>query len=315
MPLNFIAHRFFYCLAVVIFSGGACAAAETFGPPKSSLRLVGQLGTAARVVDQSSDVAATELRFSPSLLAQGRIEWKNAAGDQIFLDPGITVNLFPSETDLDEARLSLFGEYRFNLASDQTKQLRFRTGIERLSRFPEERFLRYSAQAALRVTHAQGRSSIYTLRYRYRDQNEENSFEGFDQNELFGSLRYAWTPSKGQVEQIAVTPYFDLRDAEGQNFSYEEFGLRVQARYRLRSDLTLRASARAFVRDYKDVFSSAFPVEREDTRTAFEVELRKAYDPNTTLFAAVGWEANQSNVSVRDYQGVTLRLGVEVTFK
>jgi len=315
LPLNVISNMCFSCIAAVILSGGTYATAETFGPPKTSLRLVGQLGTAARVVDQSSDIAATELRFSPSLSAQGRVEWQNADGRQIYLDPGITVNLFPSQTDLNEARLSLFGEYRFNLTPERDKQIRLRTGIERLNRFPDERFIRYTAQGALRVRHARGRSSIYTLRYRYRDQNEANSFDGFDQNELFGSVRYAWAPPQGRVEQIAVTPYFDLRDAEGQNFSYDEFGIRVQSRYRLRSDVTLNASARAFVRDYKDVFSAVFPIERNDTRTAFEVELRKAYSPDTSFFTAVGWETNRSNIPVRDYQGLTLRFGIEVTLR
>ncbi|GGX51131.1 hypothetical protein GCM10007385_19630 [Tateyamaria omphalii] len=292
-------------------SGPALANTFEARPPEFTLR--GYIGTTDRVTDRGNDTVATELLIGPILEINGRYEWRNDAGDRIIVTPFLTTKLFPDDSDVDELRLGVFGEYRFNSSMFERTQYRLQAGLETSNDFSNERFRRYSLRASVNIRDEQRRSSTFSLRYRYRDQNEENTFDGFDQHEYLGSLRYSWSPNIDGLELIAVTPYFDIRDADAAKFSYNEFGVRFQARYRLADDLTLTGRAKAFVRDYKDSFSNAFDFERSDDRWALEVELRKTTRNGGALFGAIGWEDNQSNVPVRDFSGVTVRVGYEIT--
>lgn len=300
-------------VALLIASMGSSAAANSFEarPPEFTFR--GYIGTTDRVTDRSNDTAATELLTGPILEIDGRYEWRNEAGHRIIVTPFLITKLFPDDSDVDELRLGVFGEYRFNSSMFERTQYRFRAGIETSNDFSVERFRRYSLRASVNIRDAQRRSSTFSLRYRYRDQNEEDTFDGFDQHEYLGSLRYAWSPGIDGFELMAITPYFDIRDADATKFSYNEFGVQLQARYRLADDLTVTGRARAFVRDYKDNFSNAFDFERSDDRWALEVELRKTIKEGGAFFGAIGWEDNQSNVPVRDFSGVTVRVGFEIT--
>lgn len=291
---------------------GSPAVADTFEAREPEFTVRGYLGTTDRVTDQGNNPVATEILVGPVLEVDGRYEWRNAGGDQLFLEPVLTTKLFSSDRDVDELLLGLFGEYRFRASQFERTQFRLRAGIERSSSLPDERFTRYSLRGSVNVRHENRQSSTFSLRYRYRDQNEAATFDGFDQNEFLGSLRHAWSLEGGALELIAITPYFDIRDAEDRRFSYDEFGVRVQARYRLADDLTLTGRARAFVRDYKDNFSPDFDFERSDDRVSFGVELRKSFDTGGAVFGAIGWDDNRSNVSVRDFSGVTFRIGFEM---
>jgi len=194
------------CLAVLLCtSATAPVAAQGFALEEANVRVRGAIGTTARVADQSSDIAQTELLTGPTLSALGRLRWRNDDGDELSLEAGLRTQAFPNNPEIDDLTASLFGEYRTDLESFENAQLRLRFGADRNSRFPEERFVRYTAQAALNLRSTGSPSSIYTLRYRYRDQNEDNSFDGFDQNEFFASARYAWSFRDQPLNQIAFT--------------------------------------------------------------------------------------------------------------
>jgi len=299
----------FTALLVALASGQACA--NGFEAIEPSLSIRGEIGTSAQVSDESSNVAASELLIGPTLNVQGRYRWRNESGDELILEPGLTAMSFPSDSELNDFDLSLFGEYRFNLEQLERTQMRLRFGVDRNSRFSAERFRRYTAQAALNVRWDGGRSTTYRLRYRYRDQNEASSFDGFDQHEFLGSARLAWFTRDRPLELLAVTPFFDIRDADARNFDSTQVGGRIQARYRLVDDLTLTARGSASYSDFGDEFSTVFPVEREDQRTSVSLELRKEVGKRGALFGSVGYDRNNSNIPVRDFSGATFNLGFE----
>lgn len=293
----------------------AASDAYAFELQDTRFGLSGSYGTTPRVSDQSDDGAQTDILDGPTLSFRGRYEWRNDAGDQIFLDPALTARSVPGDGELDDYTLSVFGEYRRNLPQLDRTQFRLRVGVEHNNRFSEARFNRFTAQAAFNVRHENRRTTTYTLRYRYRNQNEGNSFDGFDQNEYFAGIRHAWSFRGRALEQVAVTPYFDIRDADGENFSYTELGLRLQARYRLADDLTLTARARGYIRENDDIFSASFPVERSDRRTAVDLELRKTLRNDAEIFGSIGWDNNNSNIPVRDFSGLTYSIGFEFNFR
>lgn len=288
--------------------------AQGFEFQDSRLIARGVIETSPQITDQSSDDARLDLLVGQSLEVQGRFRWRNSNGDQLIFEPGIRTEFFPAKSELDDLDLSLFGEYRTNLEQFDRTQLRLRFGIDNNIRFPDQRFLRYTAQAAVNVRRDNGRSVTYRLRYRYRNQNEGNSFDGFDQNELLGSVRFAWSFKDQSLEQISLTPFFDLRDADADNFDSTQIGVRAQVRYNLGNGLTLTGRASAFVRNLGGDFSTTFPEERRDERASVQVELRKDLGDRHSVFGAIGYEDNNSNIPVRDYSGGTLRLGFETTF-
>lgn len=297
--------------ALLIALGSAPATADGLELIGSGISLRAEVGTSAEVSDESSDIAATDLLTGTTLNIQGLYRWRNALGHEIRLEPGLTTTFFPSDSDLDDFDVSLFGEYRFDLAQLDRTQLRLRFGVDRNARFTAERFRRYTAQAALNIRRDGGQSMTYTLRYRHRDQNEATSFDGFDQDEFAGNARFARFSRDRTLELLAVTPFFDIRDADAANFDFKEVGARIQARYRLADDLTLTARGRASYREFGDDFSAVFPIEREDRRTSADLELRKDIGERGAVFGSIGYDRNNSNVPVRDFSGATFRLGFE----
>lgn len=290
----------------------AASGASAFEFQDARYGVEGSYGTTPRVSDQSSDVAQTELVDGPTVTVNARYTWRNEAGDRIFVDPSLTLRSVPGNGELDDYTAALFGEYRRDLPQFERTQLRLRFGVEHNNRFAEARFNRFTAQAAVNVRHENRRTTTYTLRYRYRNQNEGNSFAGFDQNEYAGNIRYAWSFRDRALEQLAVTPFFDIRDADADNFSSTQVGIRLQGRVRLADDLTVTGRANAFIRNFDDVFSPVFPLERRDRRMSVESEFRKTLENDTVIFAAVGFDKNNSNIPTRDFSGVTYRVGFEL---
>ena len=301
------------CLAgLFVAASSLSVAAQGFERQSPELRFGAEVDTVAQVSDESSDVAQLEQFATPTLSLSARFRWRNERGDQIVLEPGVTARSFAGGSELDDNTVFLFGNYTYNLPNIDRAQLRFRAGIERNARFPEERFLRYTAQAALNLRQDGGRSATYTLRYRFRDQNEDNSFDGFDQSQYLLSARYSWFSRERPFELVAVTPFLEVRDADADNFDSDAFGVRAQARYRVEDDLTVTFRANALVRDFDGVFSAAYPIAREDRRVSVETEIRKDVGASGALFGAIGYESNNSNIVVRDYSGATFRLGYEL---
>jgi len=129
------------CFAMVLCTTTSQpVAAQGFTLDEANVRVRGSVGTSARVADQSSDVASTDLLVGPTIAALGRLQWRNADRDQLSLEAGLTTQAFPSSPDINDLTASVFGEYRTNLERIDNAQLRLRLGVERNSRFPEERF-------------------------------------------------------------------------------------------------------------------------------------------------------------------------------
>lgn len=302
------------CIAgLLITASSQTAKAQGYQYEGSEVVIGTEIDTVAQVTDQSSDVAQLQQFTVPTFSVSGNFRWRNERGDVISIEPGYSARTFSGETTLDDNTVSLFGNGTYNLPNSDRAQLRFRAGIERNARFPDERFVRYTAQAALNMRQDGGRSTTYTLRYRYRDQNEGNSFEGFDQSQYLASVRYSWFSRERPIELFAVTPFIDVRDADADNFDSTAIGVRTQARYRVEDDLAVTLRANVLARDFDSDFSQAFPVAREDRRFSVEAEIRKDLSNNGSLFGAIGYETNNSNIEVRDYDGATFRLGYEIT--
>ncbi|WP_179378204.1 hypothetical protein [Jannaschia marina] len=270
--------------------------------------------TEDEVVEGPGGLFRTERLGAVEARLSARYRWRDDAGREIFVDPFVTATGFPSERDLDELTVGVFAEYRTDLPGQERLQLRLRGGVEHKTAFFDSVFNRITLQAVLNLRQDGGRSTQFGLRYRYRDQNDAETFAGFDQHEYLLSLRHAWRPERGPFDQIAATVYAEFRRAEADRFGYDELGLRLQGRYDSSDDWRITARLAAFARDYGGPFSATYPFARQDRRLQGEIEARRDLGNGRSVFGAIGLERNGSNIPIRRYSGATLRLGYAISF-
>ncbi len=300
-------------LAIVLLS--APAAAQEFTPRDPVFTFDSFLGTSNEVIRRSDGVFASKLITSLNSVLKARYQWRNPAGDQIFLEPSVSLSNFPIDRSANALKFGLFGEYRHRLERNEKLQFRAKVGVEHSNDVFDTRFNRLTLQSDLNIRHDKKNSELLRLRYRYRDQNEAETFDGFDQHELLASFGHSWRfGNDGPLELIALTGYGELRRAEASRFSYNELGLRLQLRYALENDWKVTGRFKAFARDYKSSFSSLYDFNRSDRRLEAEVELSKALKTGSVVYGAIGWQENNSNVPVRAFSGATIRLGYRIKF-
>lgn len=298
------------CLGLGLHQG---ASAQTYSYLNGSYVLRGEVGSEPEVFDDGVNGQRSAVIDGATLSLDGRFLWQDGGGRQISVSPFLGLEGFPDNSDNNRLRLGLFGEFRTPAPKAGERQFRLRLGYEHASDFSDAQFDRFTLQGTGVFRHGQSRRTVLVLRYRYRDQNEAATFDGFDQNEYLASVTLAWQPA-GVFDRVSLTPYLDFRRAEQSRFSYNEYGLRLQGRVKLSDRLTAIGRLRAFQREYRGPFSGALPIEREDTRFAAEVELRRAFGQGRFIFAALGWERNRSNIAARDFSDPTFGLGFQVAF-
>jgi len=300
-------HCFYIIASTFLFSHQAYAL--ELQKKKPLLSFSSYIGNSDEVTSRSDRSFATELLTGLHTKASARFEWRGNDGDRFYLIPTLGTSLYSSNKNLDEATFGVFGEYRHNLKTNKAIQLRFRGGLEHSNNLFESKFNRLTLQSTTSVKYNKRQSTQFTLRYRYRDQNDAQTFSGFDQNELMASLRHAWRPNKSKITLITTTLYGDIRRAEAERFSYNEIGARFQTRYIPRENWTITGRLKAYARDYQDTFSSTFSLDRSDRRVTAEIEAKYKLKSGHSIFGSIGWDQNNSNVRIRDFSGLLFKVG------
>jgi hypothetical protein len=261
-----------------------------------------------KLVEGPTGVLAAEHVTRMSLEAKARFKWRFDGQKQLFVEPFLRQSTFdPVE---DELAFGVFAEYRHPLGGNDKIQLRWRAGLE----VTHDVFKRVTAQVVLDKSNISSRTSRVTARYRYRDQNDEKTFVGYDQHEAFVSFEQVWKPAKGSISRVSGMVYGDFRQADAAEYDYAEFGARVNVRLDPHQDWDVMAVAKAFVREYDGNFSSDYDFSRRDKKLAVALEAKYHIDKKQSLAGAFGWEINQSNVDIRAYSGPVFRLQYEMKF-
>ena len=255
-----------------------------------------------KLVEDPMGVLAAKHVTRLSLETKARFRWRFGGKKQLFVEPFLRQSTFDRVED--ELALGIFAEYRHPLTNDNKIQLHWRSGLE----LTHDVFNRVTTQVALNTRHTPSRTSRVTARYRYRDQNEEKTFSGYDQHEALFSFQQVWKPAKGNVSRVTAMVYGELRQAEAAEFDYTEIGTRINVRFEPYRDWGLTAYAKAFIREYDGNFSSDYDFARSDKKLAVGLEAQYKIDKNQSLAGAFGWEVNQSNIDVRSYSGPVFRL-------
>ena len=292
------------CLSIFILATLAVAPAyaqkSNFQDPVYSFSV--KVDHVDKLVKDPMGVLNAEHVTRMSLETKARFKWRFDGKKQLFVEPFLRKSIFDRVED--ELALGVFAEYRHPLANNDKIQLRWRGGLE----LTHDVFNRVTAQVTLNTRHTSSRTSRVTARYRYRDQNEEKTFSGYDQHEALVSFQQVWKPAKGSVSRVTGMLYGDFRQADAAKFDYAEIGARVNVRFEPHRDWSLTAFAKAFVREHDGKFSSDYDFARRDKKLALGLEAKYHIDRKQSLDVAFGWEGNQSNVDIRSYSGPVFRL-------
>lgn len=238
-------------------------------------------------------------------------EYVRDNGDVLLLDGGIGLDFYPADSDGDRFELGLGAEYRHDLDPEKRWQVRaIGQGSYVRDRY-QSVFTRLRIGGALRFKHRAENVSWGRVRVGYRDQNDA-TFEGFDQKELTVDLGHDWRPFKDRTF-LNATAYADFRAAEADRFSYSEYGVRLLARHPVSDNVDVSARLLAYSRDYDDIFAPSVPVQRSDRRVRATVQADRLLNDTASVFVYGGWDRNDSNVAARAYEGWIFGLGLNLT--
>lgn len=221
-------------------------------------------------------------------------------GHVLSFGQGVEGEVAPDNSSLDRLEWKTTAQYQFDLDEARKWQLRLQGEYTHNRSRDEVVFDRVRAGALLRYRHDAMHATRARLRFGYRDQNDA-LFTGFDQAEYLLEIGHDWRPKKDRTN-LSVTAYTELRRADADKFSYDEFGLRLAYRHPVSDDFELTGRLSGFVRDYGDAFSSTDPT-RHDKRLQVQVDGAYKLSDRASLVGYLGWETNSSNIAVRDYSG------------
>ncbi len=220
---------------------------------------------------------------------------------------------YPKYDNLNRLTSHTQAAYRFKLGARSRWSVQLKTKYSMAKALEQTIYQRLRAGATFRFR----ANKVNTLRFRarlgYRDQNDLR-FRGFDQREALIEIGHDRRLAKPGA-RISTTIYAENRRADARKFSYDEYGLRFRAKYPIHRDLAVHGGVSLYRRNYHGPFSTAIPIFRKETRIKAAVEVAKVYSDRITGFARIGWDANQSSISLRDYQGLTFGIGLTIRLK
>lgn len=167
-------------------------------------------------------------------------------------------------------------------------------------------FSRARISAAYRVALPERQVLQVRTRLGYRDEDEDNTFDGYDQLEFLTDISYSWQSSDWKWYVLGAT-YHDRRNAQNDIYSYGETGARLLTRYRLTDKLTTSVRVGVFDRSYANDF-------RSDQRLQGAISLEYALADNLSIETYGGYIRNASNVSSKDHEGAIFGVFLKLEF-
>ena len=258
----------------------------------------------APVYDLGPEDLRIETRFGYGLNAWRRFDGQGGRWTRV--DLGLMREHFPDADNND--RLFYDAALLRVLPWRHGPWTQFRFAAEaRHARDPsQEVYSRLRLATALRLQPAPRQILQLRTRLGYRDQNDANTFSGYDQSEYLLDLMHLWH-GRERVWRSASFLYVERRSADAERFSYDEVGTRLALRRRLDERTELVPRVGLFSRHYDDG-------ERRDRRLRVTLGVEKTWNERLFLNAYLGYQTNLSTVSIKDYRGtlagLELRIGL-----
>tara|TARA_A100001391_G_scaffold108388_1_gene72795 strand:- start:13950 stop:14810 length:861 start_codon:yes stop_codon:yes gene_type:complete len=256
----------------------------------------------AQVYDLGPEDLRIETRFGYGLEARRR--FNGEAGRWTDLNLGVMREHFPQADNNDRLFYDASLSHAVPLAHPLWNQFRFQAEARHARDPGQEVFSRLRLAPALRMKPAARQILQLRARFGYREQNDANTFSGYDQSEyLLDAMHLWWAPDRAW--RTAGFLYLERRSADAERFSYEEVGARLAVRRRLDERAELVARTGVFTRHYDDD-------DRRDRRFRGTLGLEKALGERLTVNAYLGYQINLSTVSIKDYRGTLAGLQLRI---
>lgn len=257
------------------------------------------------IIDQA------ELEWTPVSITEveGVIDLNN--GGRLTFGGDFTGVLHPFSSTRTEHITGVNASYRQNFGQNDRWRITLSGEADWAGNIRRWGFERQRVGGKLQFRYNPEHTIVGGLRVGYRNQNDAETFPGYDQEEYLAELTHAWRPYRDR-RSLRSTLYSEARRAEFDQYSYDEIGLRFAGRYPISEDTEVTGRLGVYQREFFDAFGNGFDEIREDVRFRTVVEIDHAFsaDVNSTFF--VGYDSNQSNISVRAHSGIVL--GASVTF-
>jgi hypothetical protein len=173
-------------------------------------------------------------------------------------------------------------------------------------------YTRYQAEGQLRSRSQDGTELVFRARVSQYDFGKQ-VVAGLDQNRLrFGVQRNS---SRAAQSGTRLSAFLISSEAQLDNFSFVEWRAEAVFWTKMSENTEVSLSFLTTQRDYDGTFSVSQPFARNDTRMSATARVEHALSERSRIFAALGYLDNDSNISQREYAGVTFRLGARFDFR
>lgn len=250
-----------------------------------------------RAPNDDSDGLANQLRLQsrPGAKLGARKAFDVTSHQTAELSLGVASERYPDSQDNDRLFLDAGLDYSIRVNQGPLRRIRLFGAATSAHDDHHGIFNRLRIGGALHMQPAKRHSLQLRTRLGYRDQNDQDTFRGYDQSEFLTDVAHNWRSENSRL-RTNVTLFAERRSADRDIYSYDELGLRLVGRYALSDRLELNARTVAFNRDYKQGG-------REDKRWRGTVGLIWAFSPKTALETYAGYQNNASTFAEKDYEG------------
>lgn len=263
----------------------------------------------ASELSEGDGLMRSALEAMPYSLSHIEAVRKRDSGAQLRFGAKLLITGFPETSAPTEFDGGIIADYRQPFGQGNAWMYRL-TGVLDIQREEGDRaFNRIRLGARLRYRHDKMHTTIGHLRLGYRDQNEA-TFEGYDQSETMVELRHTWRP-RGDKRSLSGTLFAETRRAQQNRFSYDEIGLRLAARMPVNDKTELAARLNIHRRTYgADMFGAV----RKDHRVKATIGVSHSFSDRLRSEAYVGWDSNASSFSDRAFSGAIAGVNVRITW-
>ncbi len=268
---------------------------------------IGSLST-----DDESDGTNASIEFAIIGDMDLRLRYRLYPRHRIMLRTGLVADLYPDVDGRNTTNWKSLITHTYLLETVGRREWRNEAGYEFRrrdgSKLEDRIRLQTEFRQKVRINHR-----LYArLRGTYI-QRVDSRTSGFDQGQARLELGYLWeSPETDSLVRTNVA--FEVANADESRFDFQSVSMGTEGELALNRSVNLIARTRGRLRDFNGPFSMTDPTERSERFISVAAGASGAVTKDIDLIGLVGWEAQDSNVLLRDYSGLTLLFGTRFAF-
>jgi len=269
--------------------------------------------TATAFVDRSAvnaddDEPGTVLRLQPRYgggLTANRT-YDVQTDRKLALGFGVSTERYPETSEQNRLFFDAGMDYIVPLNKGTLRQLQFGIDLRHADDDDDWIYNRARIEASLRFQPARRNTIRVRGRVGYRDQNDNYTFEGYDQAEYLIDLMHNWRSVDGLWRTTSML-YYEHREADSDYYTYNEAGVRLIGRRKLTDATDFVGRITTFVRDYEDGI-------RKDHRFRGTLGIDWNLGNEVVLESYAGYQKNWSTLEEKAYSGGIFGIAISKVF-